>query len=91
MGFFVLEGKMARGVESQTLGDLLDAHIGSGNQILRLGEADFQRVFLRAETRGLFEMPIQCEITDAELLRDHVDIKSSQQEFPRSEDDIAGF
>ena len=82
---------MACGVESQTLGDLLDAHIGSGNQILRLGEADFYGVFLWAESDGLFEMPIQSEITDAELLGDYADIESSQQEFPSPKYDIAGF
>ena len=91
MSFFVLEGKMACGVESQTLGDLLDAHIGSGNQILRLGEADFHGVFLWAESGSLFEMPIQSEITDAELLRDFIDVDSREQEFPSPKYDIAGF
>ena len=45
-------------MESQALSDLLDAHLSSGDQILRLGEADFERVFLGAEASGLLKMTI---------------------------------
>lgn len=91
MGFFVLEGKMACGVESQSLGDFLDAHIGSRNQILGLSEADFHGVFLWAESGGLFEMPIKRQITHTEFFGDIVDVEAGQEEFAGLESDFALF
>ena len=56
-----------------------------------MGEADFERVFLRAEAGGLLKMTIQRQITHADFFGDHVDVEAGQQELAGLERDFALF